>query len=44
MAGTNPLNRFFFKKTPGTEKLKDKQKTQGRHYVAMANPFAIKPR
>ena len=43
MAGTNPPNRFL-KKTPGTEKHKDKQKTQWRHYVAMANPYAIKPR
>ena len=44
MAGTNSLNRFLKKKTPGTEKHKDKQKTQWCHCDAMANPFAIKPR
>ena len=43
MAGTNSLKRFS-KKTPGTEKHKDKYKTQWRRYVAMATPIAIKHR
>ena len=43
MAGTYSLKRFP-KKNPGTEKHKDKGKTQWRHYVAMATPIAIKPR
>ena len=43
MAGTNSLERFL-KKTPGTEKYKDKVKTQWRRYIAMATPIAIEPK
>ena len=42
MTGTNSLKQFL-KKTPGTEKHKDKQKTQWRCYVAMVTMNAIKP-
>ena len=38
IAGTYSLKRFL-QKTPGTEKHKDKWKTQSRYSVAMATPF-----
>ena len=44
MAGRYCLKRFLKKKTPGTEKHKDKLKNVMAHYVAMATPIAIKPR
>ena len=43
MAGTNSLKQFL-KKTPGTEKHKDKLKKLWRRYVAMVTLTAIKPR
>ena len=44
MAGTYTYAYVHKKKSPGTEKHRDKQKTLWRRYVTMATPIAIKPK